>query len=190
MIRCREIVDPISLTVGETFYSRVTAVIFADQSFDSVKSHHVVGRRGEYQLHEPSQRLESPVLYSDFCERGPKARTGTGTNKTSEGRNICSPLQRSLAGRSALAPHQSWKHACMRDRQTYPPPHGGRGWAAAGHSFRTCALPQPSTTHAPLEVVWQPGPHPSAAPAGPMSETIAKRATIKTIFISLFSLDT
>src|ERR1700733_1527952 len=78
----------------------------------------------------------------------------------------------------------------MRGRQTYPPPHGGRGWAAAGHSFRTCALPQPSTTHAPLEVVWQPGPHPSAALAEPMPETIAKRATIKTIFISLFSLDT
>jgi hypothetical protein len=38
--------------------------------------------------------------------------------------------------------------------------------------------------------VWQPGPHPSAALAEPMPETIAKRATIKTIFISLFSLDT
>ena len=91
---------------------------------------------------------------------------------------------------SALAPRQSWKHACIRGRQTYPPPHGGRGEAVAGHSFRTCALPQPSTTHAPSEVLWQPGPHPSAALAEPMPETRAKTATIKTIFISLFSLDT
>jgi hypothetical protein len=41
-----------------------------------------------------------------------------------------------------------------------------------------------------LEVLWQPGPHSSAALAEPMPETIAKTATIKTIFISLFSLDT
>jgi hypothetical protein len=41
-----------------------------------------------------------------------------------------------------------------------------------------------------LEVLWQPGPHPSAALAEPMPETRAKTATIKTIFISLFSLDT
>jgi hypothetical protein len=38
-------------------------------------------------------------------------------------------------------------------------------------------------------VLWQPGPHPSAALAEPIPETIAKTATIKTIFISLFSLD-
>jgi hypothetical protein len=91
--------------------------------------------------------------------------------------------------RLIFARRQSWKHACIRGRQTYPPPHGGRGEAVAGHSFRTCALPQPLTTHAPSEVLWQPGPHPSAALAAPTPETTAKTATIKTIFISLFSLD-
>src|SRR3954470_14733673 len=56
----------------------------------------------------------------------------------------------------ARAPHES------------QPPQGGRGRDVAGHSFQTGApVPQPSTTHAPAPVAWQPTPQPSAALAVP-----------------------
>jgi hypothetical protein len=191
MIRCREIVDPISLTVGETFYSRATAVIFADQSLIPLSRTTLSAGGVSINFTSPasaSKALRFTVISANADPKRERARVPIKRPRVQISAH--GALQRSLAGRSARAPRQSWKHACIRDRQTYPPPHGGRGWAAAGHSFRTCALPQPSTTHAPLEVLWQPGPHPSAALAEPMPETIAKRATIKTIFISLFSLDT
>jgi hypothetical protein len=68
------------------------------------------------------------------------------------------------------------KHIIIRRYHRYPSPHGGRGIVTAGHSFRTgrpCS--QPSRTHAPEGAVWQPGPQPSAAMAGPVIANMIKQ---------------